>query len=225
MKMGRLLGLLGLLGIGVGLFFLGLGRLGAARSAVLGPASQVALAQTAALTHTVYLPLVLVPEPPPPPLCEPPLSKMGLQLADLPPGFTLEFEAAGRDLLAAEVRAMGAVDVCSMGYASFMWLFLGEMGVVGSMVIEFDNVAGPGQYLALVRAQALADPAMTVLGDVVGLGEEMAATRTEIEGGLAVYALTFRWGRFVGRVAGGGLVDVGAGALVGYGEVVEGRLW
>ncbi len=209
------------LAIGLGMFFLLMGLSGKVRPAALRPLSQGVLAQGPPLTHTVYLPLVAVPPPPP---CAPHLRERGLQLADLATGFTLEFEAGGLDLLSAEVRAMGAQDICSMAYTSFLWLLLGEMGVVGSMVIEFDNSAGPGQYLAWGRAEAVADPATTLLPDVPMLGQEMVATRVELEGDLAVYMLTFRQGRFVARVAGGGLVDLGVGDLWRYGEGVEGRL-
>lgn len=216
--MGRVLWLAG---IGLAVFFLGLGLWGQARPAALRPLSQGVLAQGAPLTHTVYLPLMAVP---PPPQCAPSLRERGLQLADLPPGFTLGSEAGGLDLLSAEVRALGALDICSMAYISFLWMLLGELGVVASLVMEFDNSAGPGQYLAWDRAEAVADPATTLLPDVPGLGQEMVATRSELENGLAVYALTFRQGRFVGLVAGGGLVDLGVGALWRYGEVVAGQL-
>lgn len=216
--MGRILWLVV---IGLGVFFLGLGLWGHDRPATLRPLSQGVLAQGAPLTHTVYFPLVAVPPPPP---CTPSLRERGLQLADLPPGFTLGSEAGGVDLLSAEVRALGGLDICSMAYISFLWMLLGELGVVASMVIEFDNSAGPDQYLAWDRAAAVADPATTLLPDVPVLGQEMVATRIEVEGDLAVYMLTFRQGRFAGLVAGGGLVDLGVGALWRYGEVVAGRL-
>lgn len=182
-----------------------------------------ALAQSEPLTTTVYLPLMLSSEPPPPPPCDPPLSEMGLRLMDLPPGFVLESEGGGTDLLSAEVRALGAIDACAMVYFSFLWMLVGELGVVASQVIEFDNSTGPAQYLALVREAAVADPAVSLLPGV-SLGEEIVATRAETEEGLAVYAITFRLRRFVGWVAGGGLVDLGVEVLMGYGGLVVERL-
>jgi hypothetical protein len=185
-------------------------------------APHTAFAQGETVTATVYLPLILSPEPPPLP-CHPPLSEMGLRSVDLPPGFVLELEAGGVDLLSAEVQTMGATDVCSVVYVSFLWMLEGELGVVGSQVIEFDNLTGPDQYLALVQEAALADPAVSLLPDVSVLGEETVATRIQTEEGLTVYTVTFRSGCFVGRLAGGGLVDLGIEVLMGYGELVAGR--
>lgn len=181
-----------------------------------------ALAQGTVLTHTVYLPIIWGSEPPPQ-WCEPPTAEMGLRLDDLPPGFVLSEEEAADGWLTAEMRALGAVDGCLRMYVSFLWMLVGEVGVVASQVIVFNNAAGPVQFLALSREQALADPAMTLLPGVATLGEETVAVRLD-DDEVVAYSILFRRGRFVGRVAGGGWVDVGVAALVGYARVVEGRL-
>lgn len=170
------------------------------------------------MVQTVYLPLVIRPYK----ACDVALEGMLLRTADFP----LTFERIERSTpprITEEWAAMGLVDGCAAFHASFLWMLVGELGAVGSMVLRFEDAAGPVLFLESVRAEAEADPLITILPDAPPLGQELVATR-QVSGTVVVYGFTWRRGKFVGRVGGGGLVDVGLAAVAPYAGVMAGRM-